>query len=162
MSLFKKNILKQYNILGYEGNVLLLHCSKNDFVKAPFDGKLDEDGTLSCANKHLVISNVKFDTFGKVKAGDIIGAPKCKNNKAYIGLVMYDKGSVDNIIKYLERKDVDEQPKKKTRKPKAEDIIDKVMDECIDKKFVHEEDGTCKLELSLNKDKAEAIIEDVK
>lgn len=149
MSLFKKNILKQYNILGYEDNVLILHCSKNDFVKAPFDGKLDKDGTLSHGNKHLIIKNVKFSTFGKVKAGDVIGVPRIKHDMAYIGLAIYDKNGNNDIIKYLERKDVDE-PKKKSKKSNAD--IEDFVKSSIKQEFVLEEDGKAYVELSVDMD----------
>ena len=41
MSLFKNKLLNNYNLMEYKDDFLLLHCSKNDFIYAPFDGKLE-------------------------------------------------------------------------------------------------------------------------
>lgn len=150
MSLFKKNILKQYNILSYKDNKILLHCSRSDFVKAPFDGELKSDGTFSKNKKILTISNMRLNTamIGKVKAGTIIGTPILSHYEgrelAYIGLTLTENGKLLDVLKYLRRQDIDEQLKPKKIKNKAismEDIdIEKIAKESIKQEVVYEED----------------------
>lgn len=119
MSLFKQNILSQYNILGVEEGILYLHCSRNDFIKAPFNGKLNKDGILSGNGKTVKFHNVTLlsDKIGKVKAGEAIAMPIMKkykgSNIAFIGLEVRSKGVQEDALKYLDKEDIDEPKKKK-------------------------------------------------
>jgi hypothetical protein len=48
MSLFKNKILDTYNVLRYDEEYLILHCSRNDIIHVPFDGtlKITDDGCI--------------------------------------------------------------------------------------------------------------------
>lgn len=134
MSLFKKNILSQYNILNYKNEYLYLHCSKYDAVVAPFNGRLNTDGELVSGNKVLHFKNVKFDNLGaKVKAGDRIGTPIVSRYDgqliANIGLMLTEGDMVLNVLKYLQRKDKDEEPKKKKKKVEETFTLKEVEEE---------------------------------
>lgn len=124
MSLFKKNIVSQYNIIANNNNTITLHCSKYDSIKAPFDGKLiieDDVCTLANGNKVVTFGNVKcnMDKIGHVVAGDIIGYPSNKSDKAIFTLSVYVNQVAQNPVTYLQRRDHDNEPKKKNKQEKA-------------------------------------------
>lgn len=118
MALFKSNIVDQYNIMNYEGDALLLHCSRDELIKAPCSGKLGKNGVITYGNKKIVFTHMNLipESVGKVNEGDVIGIPLIENNKAYIGLAIYNNGKKENVITYLHRKDIDNKPKKKNNK----------------------------------------------
>lgn len=114
MSLFKSQILNSYNLIQYQDDFLLLHCSRNDKVCAPFDGevKATENGcVLYNDNFKLYINHMECDGNQKVSAGQTIGIPKMGRilgeNKAYIGLKISCVDELCNIITYLNHKDKD-------------------------------------------------------
>ena len=75
MSLFKSKILNAYNILCYDGEYLILHCSRNDFIYVPFDGKLkitDDGCILYNKDFELHLSHMQCTMHDDVKA--------CKNH----------------------------------------------------------------------------------
>ena len=112
MSLFKNKILDTYNVLRYDGEYLILHCSRNDIIHVPFDGKLKitNDGCI-LYNKdfELHLSHMQCTMHDDVKAGDIMGLPivgKIDNRKiAYIGVKIYHKNKLQEPLVYLERRD---------------------------------------------------------
>lgn len=120
MALFK-NLFISYEIMKFEGDYLVLHCSREDFIKAPFSGNITK-GNTTCK-----LSNEDFDFYishvntiienGKVNAGQLIGKPMIDNkygqNIAYI-LVKLKKGNqLEDILKYLKfQDDTIEKPKK--------------------------------------------------
>ena len=127
MSLFKSKILNAYNILCYDGEYLILHCSRNDFVYAPFDGTISQNGKdyiLHSVNFDLYFNHINDVKLGKVKAGDSIGVPivdnKYRNNIATIGIKIYNNKKVSDIMMYLYGKDIvtDTEKTKKVEKPK--------------------------------------------
>ena len=114
MSLFKSQILDDYNLIMYQGDFLLLHCSKNDRVRAPFSGKVEvtEDGcVLYNDDFKLYINHMECNGNQKVSAGQTIGIPKMDRilgeNKAYIGLKISYVDEPCDIILYLNYKDKD-------------------------------------------------------
>ena len=133
MSLFKSKILDIYNILRYDGEYLILHCSRNDIIHAPFDGIISQNGKdyiLHNTNFDLYFNHIKNVKLGKVKAGDDIGIPivdnKYQNNIATIGVKIYNNKKISDIITYLNGKDIAkdiekvEKPKKKSTNKKKE------------------------------------------
>lgn len=110
MSLFKKMLITSYDIIKYEKDYLMLHCSREDFVKAPFDGE------LTCGNTSCVLSNDDFELYisniaitekhpKNIKAGHFIGKPMIQGNIAYILIKLYKNNNLENIITYLNFKD---------------------------------------------------------
>lgn len=98
MSLFKYQIISNYNIDKYIDGALKLKCAKGAIVTAPFDGKLSNN-ILSKKNHRLHISGIDFENNKKVKAGDVIGIAK----DGYILIFMEN----DDILKYLRGLDID-------------------------------------------------------
>jgi hypothetical protein len=94
MSSYVQSILSNYNILNYKEDFLLYHCSRNEIIRAPFEGeciKINKDTcVISNDNVKLYIYHISDITEGHVNVGDIIGYPIVslfKNDKiAYIGL----------------------------------------------------------------------------
>ena len=134
MSLFKKRLLNNYNLIEYKDDFLLLHCSKNDLIYVPFDGKLkitDDGCILYNEDFELHLSHMQCTMHDDVKAGDIMGLPlvgKIDNRKiAYIGVKIYHKNEMQEPIIYLEHRDkfvnnikeeIKSQPKRKSNKKK--------------------------------------------
>lgn len=111
MALFK-NLLIKYNIYKYEGDYLILHCSREDFVKAPFNGEITKKGNdliLRTKEFKLYLSHMTALKEGKVKAGDIIGQPIVGSfsgrKVAYIMIKLYMGDELQDIIKYLNFRD---------------------------------------------------------
>lgn len=152
MSLFKKNILSQYNILGYKDNYLYLHCSRNEFVTAPFTGNLDAEGNLVVGNKTLSFKNIRLfnNSTIKIKAGEKIGIPNVSRYDgqviANIGIMLMEDKDILDTFKYLRRRDIDE-VKKTSKKNKKEKII--------------EETTSILEEYAISLDEAEVIINEV-
>ena len=120
MSLFKKPILNCYNLIKYQDDFLLLHCSRNDMIHAPFDGeikKIENGCILYNDNFKLYITHINCDTNQKVIAGESIGTPMIGRilgeRKAYIGIKIYYKNKICDILTYLTCKDKDIQSNKK-------------------------------------------------
>lgn len=114
MSLFKSQILDGYNLIMYQGDFLLLHCSKNDRVRAPFGGKVEatEDGCILYNDYFkLYISHMQCNEDQEVSAGQIIGTPKMGRilgeNKAYIGVKLIYIDKVRDVSVYLSHRDED-------------------------------------------------------
>lgn len=114
MSLFKSQILDGYNLIMYQGDFLLLHCSKNDRVRAPFSGKIEatEDGCVLYNDYFkLYISHMQCDKDQEVSAGQTIGIPKMGRilgeNKAYIGAKLTYMDKVRDVSIYLSHRDED-------------------------------------------------------
>lgn len=134
MSLFKNKLLNNYNLMEYKDDFLLLHCSKNDFIYAPFDGELkitDNGCVLHNEDYKLYLSHIQCTMHDDVKAGDIIGLPMVgkinHRSIAYIGIKIYNKNEMQEPIIYLERRDksvdnvkeeIKSQPKRKSNKKK--------------------------------------------
>ena len=134
MSLFKKRLLNNYNLIKYKDDFLLLHCSRNDLIYVPFDGKLkntDDGCILYNEDFELHLSHIQCTMHDDVKAGDIMGLPivgKIDNRKiAYIGVKIYHKNEMQEPIIYLEHRDkfvnnikeeIKSQPKRKSNKKK--------------------------------------------
>jgi hypothetical protein len=113
MSLFKSEILNYYNLIQYKNDFLLLHCSKNSLVYAPFDAeikKTDDGCILHNREFDLYISHIDY-TYkdNKVKAGEIIGKPimgKISNSMiAYIGIKICKDNEMQEPTQYLKRID---------------------------------------------------------
>lgn len=114
MSLFKNEILNYYNLIQYKNDFLLLHCSRNSLVYAPFDAeikKTDDGCILHNREFDLYISHIDY-TYqnNKVKAGEIIGKPvigKIFNNSmiAYIGIKICKDNEMQEPTQYLKRID---------------------------------------------------------
>lgn len=111
MALFK-NLLIKYNIYKYDDDYLILHCSGEDFVKAPFSGEITKKGNdliLKTKEFKLYLSHMTALKDGKVKAGDIIGQPivgSLNGRKiAYIMVKLYMGNELQDIIKYLNFRD---------------------------------------------------------
>lgn len=109
MSLFK-NLFITYDIMKFEDDYLMLHCSREDFVKAPFDGE------LTCGNASCILSNDDFKLYisniaitenqpDNVKAGHCIGKPMVQGDIAYILVKLYKDNNLEDIITYLNFKD---------------------------------------------------------
>ena len=114
MSLFKSQILDGYNLIMYQSDFLLLHCSKNDRVRAPFSGKIEatEDGCVLYNNYFkLYISHIQCDKDQEVSVGQTIGIPKMGRilgeNKAYIGVKLTYMDKVRDVSIYLSHRDED-------------------------------------------------------
>lgn len=112
MSLFKKSILSCYNLMHYtEKGFLLLHCSRNDVVYAPFSGIVEatEDGCILYNDKYkLYICHMVCDKSQEVSAGDRIGTPILERDMAYIGIKLYKDDEYQNPTMYLDHMDKDE------------------------------------------------------
>lgn len=115
MTLFQKAIIDNYNIMNYKDDFLLLHCSRNDLIYAPFDGqiKATENGcVLHNEDFDLYISHIKY-TYknNEIESGDVLGIPTLGkvngNNIAYIGIKICYKNDIVNPIIYLEQRDKD-------------------------------------------------------
>lgn len=111
MALFKKILIK-HNIYKYSDNYLILRCSKEDFVKAPFDGEITKRGNdlvLKTKEFKLYLSHIITLKDGKVKAGNIIGQPIIGSldgrKVAYIMVKLYMGNELQDIIKYLNFRD---------------------------------------------------------
>jgi hypothetical protein len=113
MSLFKNKLLNNYNLMEYKDDFLLLHCSKNSLVYAPFDAeikKTDDGCILHNREFDLYISHIDY-TYkdNKVKAGEIIGKPivgKISNLMiAYIGIKVCKDNEMQEPTQYLKRID---------------------------------------------------------
>ena len=124
MSLFKTEILNYYNLIQYKNDFLLLHCSKNSLVYAPFDAeikKADDGCILHNREFDLYISHIDY-TYkdNKVKAGEIIGKPimgKISNSMiAYIGVKICKDNEMQEPTQYLKRIDKTLEHKEYTQK----------------------------------------------
>lgn len=111
MALFK-NLLLTYVINKFDKDYLVLHCSREDFVKAPFDGDITNK------NGELILKKDKFELYvshitplkdGFVKAGEKIATPVVDSldgrKVAYIKVKLYKDKLPQDIIKYLNFKD---------------------------------------------------------
>ena len=116
MSLFKKPILKNYNVMHYtDKGFLLLHCSRNDVVCAPFKGEIDfeQNGCVIYNDRFkLYISHIIPTEKSRASIGDMIGTPMVERNMAYIGIKIYKDGEIQDPLVYLNCLDKDE-PKQK-------------------------------------------------
>lgn len=134
MSLFKNEILDYYNLIQYKNDFLLLHCSKNSLVYAPFDAeikKTDDGCILHNREFDLYISHIDYIyKDNKVKAGEIIGKPivgKISNSMiAYIGIKICKDNEMQEPTQYLKRmdktlehKDVVKEDEVETTKPQT-------------------------------------------
>lgn len=111
MALFKK-LLTTYHLKKFEDDYLVLQCSKEDMIKAPFDGEVINGNTmimLKQGDYSLYIRNIKSPMINQVKAGDVIGTPIVGNvdgrKMAYIMVKLYKGQELQDIIKYLNFKD---------------------------------------------------------
>ncbi len=129
MSLFKSEILNYYNLIQYKNDFLLLHCSKNSLVYAPFDAeikKADDGCILHNREFDLYISHIDY-TYkdNKVKAGEIIGKPimgKISNSMiAYIGIKICKDNEMQESTQYLKRMDKTLEHKEYTQKNVAKE-----------------------------------------
>lgn len=129
MSLFKSEILNYYNLTQYKNDFLLLHCSKNSLVYAPFDAeikKTDDGCILHNREFDLYISHIDY-TYkdNKVKAGEIIGKPimgKISNSMiAYIGVKICKDNEMQEPTQYLKRIDKTLEHKEYTQKNVAKE-----------------------------------------
>ena len=139
MSLFKKPILECYNLIRYTNDgFLLLHCSRNDVVRAPFDGRISitKDGCVLDNNEfQLYINHMLCDKAEEVSAGDIIGTPKVERDMAYIGLQMVrDNNTLEEVTIYLNHLDKTLSPKEIKVKGKIEAEAEKALQESIEPK----------------------------
>ena len=114
MSLFKNQILDNYNLMQYQNDFLLLHCSRNDTIRAPFSGQVEatEDGCVLYNDYFkLYISHMQCNEDQEVSAGQIIGTPKTGRilgeNKAYIGVKLTYMDKVRDVSIYLSHRDED-------------------------------------------------------
>lgn len=130
MALFKYPILPTYNMLYYDNDYLILHCSRFDEIFAPFDGEIvegDNDYILCNDNISLHINHINNVTLGVVKIGDKIGNPivdaKYGNKIATIGIKIYDKDKLSDILVYLKQLDktVTKSKKKKNKDEETDD-----------------------------------------
>lgn len=129
MSLFKTKIIK-YGAMKYIDEDLSLHCSREEYVKAPFDGELTQINggyILNNGEFQLYITHISPTTqFAQVSAGDIIGIPMVGNafgyDKAYISLRLYKNNNLENVLKYIQYKD-------KTEKNIIKEMVDKIKEE---------------------------------
>ena len=130
MALFKYPILPTYNMLYYDNDYLILHCSRFDEICAPFDGEIiegDNDYILCNDNISLHINHINNVTLGVVKIGDKIGNPivdaKYGNKIATIGIKIYDKDKLSDILVYLKQLDktVTKSKKKKNKEEETDD-----------------------------------------
>lgn len=94
MNSYIQLMLSNYNILNYENDFLLYHCSRYETVRAPFEGecvKVDKDTCMiSNDDVKLYVCHISDITEGHVNKGDAMGYPIVslfKNDRiAYIGL----------------------------------------------------------------------------
>ena len=114
MSLFKKAILDYYIPMNYDDDFILLHCSRNDKVIAPFDGSLElTDNGCVLSNKHfkLHISHVECENNTDIKMGDVIGTPLIGkisgDDIAYIGIKIHKDNKIQDAMLYLAFMDED-------------------------------------------------------
>lgn len=134
MALFK-NLLISHDIMKFENDYLILHCSREGFVKAPFDGE------LTCGNTTCILNNGEFSLYishinvinvqpRKVKASDIIGRPIVDNkygqNIAYIGIKLYKADKLQDVLIYLKLKDNTTVIKKEEKKINNEEDDKKI------------------------------------
>ena len=112
MSLFKTNIIK-YGAMKYVDEYLLLHCSREECVKAPFNGELTKINggyILSKDDFKLYITHIEpiADTTN-VFVGDAIGIPMIGNefgvNRAYASIKLYKNDNLEDVLKYIKYKD---------------------------------------------------------
>ena len=130
MSLFKTEILNYYNLIQYKNDFLLLHCSKNSLVYAPFDAEIKKNDAGCILHKRefdVYISHIDY-TYkdNKVKAGEIIGKPimgKISNNSmiAYIGVKICKDNEMQEPTQYLKRIDKTLEHKEYTQKNVAKE-----------------------------------------
>ena len=127
MSLFKNQILDNYNLMQYQNDFLLLHCSRNDTIRAPFSGQVEatEDGCVLYNDYFkLYISHMECDKDQEVSAGQTIGAPKMGRilgeNLAYIGLKLSYMDKLRDVSIYLSCRDKDVQVTKKPNETEEE------------------------------------------
>ena len=127
MSLFKSQILDNYNLMQYQNDFLLLHCSRNDVICAPFSGKVEatEDGCVLYNDYFkLYISHMQCNEDQEVSAGQIIGTPKMGRvlgeNKAYIGVKLTYMDKVRDVSIYLSHRDEDIHAAKKSNEIEEE------------------------------------------
>ena len=114
MSLFKKAILDYYIPMNYSDDFILLHCSRNDKIIAPFDGNLEivNNGCI-LSNKHfkLHISHIECEDNDDIKMGDVIGTPLIGkidgDDIAYIGIKIYKDDKMQDAMLYLAFMDED-------------------------------------------------------
>lgn len=120
MALFK-NLFITYDIMKFENDYLVLHCSREDFIKAPFDGEIRKGNTTCVLDNgifQLYISHVNtLVSNGQVKAGELIAKPMIDNkygqNIAYILVKLHKGNQLEDILKYLKfQDDTIEEPKK--------------------------------------------------
>lgn len=120
MALFK-NLFITYDIMKFENDYLILHCSREDFIKAPFDGEIKKGNTTCVLDNgifQLYISHVNtLISNGQVKAGELIAKPmidgKYGQNIAYILVKLHKGNQLEDILKYLKfQDDTIEEPKK--------------------------------------------------
>ena len=114
MSLFKNQILDNYNLMQYQNDFLLLHCSRNDTIRAPFSGQVEatEDGCVLYNDYFkLYISHMECDADQEVSAGQTIGVPKMGKisgeSLAYIGLKLFYMDELRDVSIYLHHRDED-------------------------------------------------------
>lgn len=127
MSLFKNQILDNYNLMQYQNDFLLLHCSRNDTICAPFSGKVEatEDGCVLYNDYFkLYISHMECDKDQEVSAGQTIGIPKMGRilgeNLAYIGLKLFYMDKLRDVSIYLSCRDEDVHVTKKPNETEEE------------------------------------------
>ena len=114
MSLFKSQISDSYNLVMYKDDYLIVHCSKNHKIHAPFSGKIKatKDGcVLYNDNFKLYFTHMKCDTEGEVANGDAIGVPvvgHISNVKLYyIGVKLYYRDELQDVLVYFRHQDKD-------------------------------------------------------
>ena len=132
MALFKHPILPVYNLLCYDDDFLILHCSRFDVIHAPFDGeiiKADNSYILHNDIIDLYINHIDNVELGMVKIGDKIGNPivdkKFGREMATIGIKIYNKNKLSDILVYLKQLD---KPIAKPKTKKKEKEADKKVD----------------------------------
>ena len=127
MSLFKSQILDNYNLMQYQNDFLLLHCSRNDTIRAPFSGQVEatEDGCVLYNDYFkLYISHMECDADQEASAGQTIGVPKMGKisgeNLAYIGLKLFYMDKLRDVSIYLSCRDEDVHVTKKPNETEEE------------------------------------------
>ena len=127
MSLFKSQILDNYNLMQYQNDFLLLHCSRNDVICAPFSGKVEatEDGCVLYNDYFkLYIYHMECDADQEASAGQTIGVPKMGKisgeNLAYIGLKLFYMDKLRDVSIYLSCRDEDVHVTKKPNETEEE------------------------------------------
>jgi len=122
-----QSILSNYNILNYQNDFLLFHCSRNEGIRSPFEGectKVDDNTCMICNDDiKLYIYHISDIVEGHVKKNDIIGYPIVSlingDRIAYIGLKLYDnKDCLCNILTYKKQEVKKSTKRKSTTKKK--------------------------------------------